>query len=83
MNKFSNNGEQAASRPAAQHPSDNLKEYLNIIRQNIVPILIIFLSALIVTIIYVTNAIDIYKTTTTVKITKPQGSVLYLSLIHI
>jgi len=81
MNKFSNNGEQPASRPAAQHPSDNLKEYLNIIRQNIVPILIIFLSALIVTIIYVTNAIDIYKTTTTFKITKPQGSVLYSAVM--
>ncbi|MBM4158645.1 MAG: polysaccharide biosynthesis tyrosine autokinase [Ignavibacteria bacterium] len=79
MNTFSNNGNghPAQKKTAVQHPSDNIKEYFNIIRHNIIPIIIIFIASLLVTIIYVSNAIDIYKTVATVKISKPPGSVLY------
>lgn len=58
------------------HPSDNLKDYINIIRANIFPIILIFLASVLVTVLYVTNAVDIYKTSTTLKISKPQGSIL-------
>lgn len=61
---------------SAQHPSDNIKEYLNIIRNNLLPIVLIFLASFIATIIYITNAIDIYKTTTSIKINKLQGNIL-------
>lgn len=63
-------------KEGSQHTSDNLKEYISIIRLNLLPIIIVFVSCLFVTILYVTNSMDIYKTVTTMKIQKPQGSVL-------
>lgn len=60
----------------SQHPSNNLKEYVNILRTNILPIILIFISSIIVTVLYVMNAIDVYKTTTSLKIVKPQGNIL-------
>jgi tyrosine-protein kinase Etk/Wzc len=63
------------------HPSDNLKEYINIIRQSLVFVLLIFFASVIVTIIYVSNAVDIYKSTTTIKINKQQGILLTSTVI--
>ncbi|MCF8413754.1 MAG: hypothetical protein K9G44_10090, partial [Melioribacteraceae bacterium] len=54
----------------------SLKDYLILIRTNILPILLIALTGLIVSIIYATNAIDIYSSTTAIKIAKPSGSIL-------
>lgn len=71
----------AGRKTSNQLPINNIKEYLTIIRNNIVPILLIFITSVVVTIVYVTNAIDIFKTITTLKITKPQGSILSSSLI--
>ncbi|HEY5535872.1 MAG TPA: polysaccharide biosynthesis tyrosine autokinase [Ignavibacteria bacterium] len=62
------------------HPSDNIKQYINLLRNNVFPILLIFLASVFATIIYVTNAIDIYKTSTSLKITKSQGSILTAKL---
>jgi len=59
-----------------EHPSDNIKQYLNIIRSNLFPIILIFISAVIATVLYITAARDIFKSTTTLKISKPQGSIL-------
>jgi tyrosine-protein kinase Etk/Wzc len=58
------------------HPADNIKQYLNRLRNNLLPILLIFLASVFATIIYVTNAIDIYRSTTSIKITRPQGNIL-------
>ena len=63
------------------HPSDNLKQYVTILRTNIFPILLIFASAVVATVLYVTNARDFYKSMTTVKISKPQGSILSASIM--
>jgi len=63
------------------HPSNNLKEYLNVLRSNILPILLIFSASVLVTVIYVMNAVNIYKTTTSLKIVRPQGSILSTQLI--
>lgn len=61
--------------------SNNLKEYLNVLRNNILPIVLIFFASVLVTILYVINSINIYKTTTTLKIVRPQGSILSAQLI--
>ena len=63
------------------HPSDNIKDYITIIRQNLFIIIVIFIAAALVTILYVTNARDYYKSVTTVKINKPQGNILSMELI--
>jgi len=54
----------------------SLKDYINLIRNNILPVTIITLTVLLVAIIYALNSINIYKATTSMKISKPQGSVL-------
>jgi tyrosine-protein kinase Etk/Wzc len=64
-----------------QIPSNNLKEYMGIIRTSIFPIILIFIASVLVTVLYVTNAIDVYKTITSLKVTKPQGSILTSSLM--
>jgi capsular exopolysaccharide synthesis family protein len=62
--------------------SENVfKEYLQILRNNIFVILVIFLVSVLITIAYVINAVDIYKSTTTLKILKPQGSILSNQII--
>lgn len=51
-------------------------DYINLIKLNIVPILLISFIGLFIAVIYAINSTDIYKSTTTLKITKPQGSIL-------
>ncbi|MBS1552708.1 MAG: polysaccharide biosynthesis tyrosine autokinase [Bacteroidetes bacterium] len=45
------------------------------------PIIVITLASIIITLVYVFNAKDIYKSNSTIKINRPQGSVLSSSLI--
>ncbi|MFZ4589464.1 MAG: GumC family protein [Ignavibacteria bacterium] len=78
---MTNNEQQAVKKTGDQLPTNNLKEYIGIIRNNILPIVLIFIASIMVTLVYVTNAIDVYKTVTTLKITKPQGSILTTSLM--
>jgi tyrosine-protein kinase Etk/Wzc len=73
---FSSNG-----KPSFKDQKDNLKAYLNLLRANIIPIIAITLGCVLLTLIYVFNAKDIYKSTATIKINRPQGSVLSSSLI--
>jgi tyrosine-protein kinase Etk/Wzc len=68
--------QQAMKKIAVTHPSDNIKEYINIIRGNLFLVIVIFAAAVLSTLIYVMSARDIYKAVTTVKISKPQGSIL-------
>lgn len=78
---MTNNEQQAVRKTGNQLPTNNLKEYIGIIRNNILPIVLIFIASIMVTLVYVTNAIDIYSTVTSLKITKPQGSILTASLM--
>lgn len=55
---------------------NSIKDYINLIRLNIGSITVIAITALIVSVVYALNAPDIYKSTTTLKITTPQGSIL-------
>jgi capsular exopolysaccharide synthesis family protein len=79
--KSSNIGTQKNTGTFIQHPANNIKEYLNILRSNMLPIILVAAASIIVTLLYVLNAIDIYKTATTLKIQRPQGSILTAQLI--
>ncbi len=61
--------------------NNSLRDYINLIRLNIWSIIVISLTALIVAVVYALNAPNIYKSTTTLKITKPQGNILDAPLI--
>jgi len=63
------------------NPADNIKEYINILRSNIIPIILILIGSIIVTIFYVITARDIYRASSTLKINRPQGSILTSNLI--
>ncbi len=54
----------------------SLKDYINLLRNNLVPVIIIAVTALAVSIIYAISAKNIYQSTTSLKISKPQGSLL-------
>lgn len=56
--------------------TNTIKDYLNLIRNNLAPIIIISMVGLLVAIIYAYKAPDIYKATTSLKVSKPQGSIL-------
>jgi uncharacterized protein involved in exopolysaccharide biosynthesis len=55
---------------------DVLKEYINVLRQNLIPILIILSVSIIYTLIYVNTATNIYRSVTSVKIESQQGNIL-------
>ncbi|MEI7811264.1 MAG: polysaccharide biosynthesis tyrosine autokinase [Ignavibacteria bacterium] len=59
-----------------EQETNSLKDYINLIRNNLVPILIISFTGLIVSIAYAINAPDIYKSSTVLKVSKPGGSIL-------
>ncbi|MCL4279393.1 MAG: hypothetical protein KJZ60_06855, partial [Ignavibacteriaceae bacterium] len=53
------------------HQTNTFKDYIRLIRANWVPVVLITLVGLIVASIYAINAIDIYKSTATIKISRP------------
>lgn len=85
MNKPSLNGHSTTFSTNGKHSfrdqKDSFKTYLSLLRANLIPIIAITLGCIILTLIYVFNAKDIYKSTATIKINRPQGSVLSSSLI--
>lgn len=85
MNKPSLNGASNLSKnginQSFKDTKDNLSNYISILRANMLPIIVITLASIIITLVYVFNAKDIYKSNSTIKINRPQGSVLSSSLI--
>jgi capsular exopolysaccharide synthesis family protein len=65
----------------SEKESTSLRDYFNLIRINLVPVLIISITGLIVGIIYAVNAPNIFKSTTELKLAKPQGNILDSPLI--
>ncbi len=55
------------------HQTNTFKDYIRLIRANWIPVSLITLTGLVVALIYATNAIDIYKSTAAIKISRPQG----------
>lgn len=54
----------------------SFKDYLNLIRNNLGPVVIILVASAVAAIIYALKAPDIFKANTTLRITKPGGSIL-------
>lgn len=69
------------SNPYSHQEVNTLRDYLNLIRLNLVPIIIITLTGLLVAVVYALNAPDIYKSTTVLKISKPSGNILESPLV--
>lgn len=61
--------------------SGSLKDYINLIKLNLIPILVISLTGLIVAAVYAYNAKNIYSSTTVIKLQKPSGSILSSPLL--
>lgn len=59
----------------------SLKEFINLARNNLVAMYLIIGISLVLSIIYAIYARDIYKSTTTLKISKPTGSILKSPLL--
>ncbi|MBV6478518.1 MAG: hypothetical protein HGGPFJEG_01273 [Ignavibacteria bacterium] len=55
---------------------DVVKDYINVVRQNLIPILIILSISIIYTLIYVNTATNIYRSQTSLKLESPQGNIL-------
>lgn len=64
-----------------EQEENTLKDYINLIRNNLLPVILITLTGLAVAIIYALNAQDIYKSTTSLKLNKPQGNILDAPLL--
>ncbi len=54
----------------------SLKENIDLIRGNLFPIIIITLASLIFSVVYAVKALNIYKATALIKVSKPAGSIL-------
>lgn len=74
MSNFNNNFSQ-------EEQQNTFQDYLNIIRVNLFPIVLITLTSLAFAALYAINAVNIYKSTTSLKISKPGGSILQSPLI--
>lgn len=61
--------------------SNTFKDYLILLRNNIVPVLIIIIASLTLAVIYAVTAKNIYKSQTALKISKPGGSILQSPLV--
>lgn len=61
--------------------SISLKDSINLIRNNLTPVIIILAVCLISSIIFAIQSKDIYKSTTSLKISKPKGNILETSLM--
>ncbi len=61
--------------------SNTFKDYLILLRNNIVPVLIIIIASFAVAVIYAVTAKNIYKSQTAIKISKPGGNILQSPLV--
>lgn len=61
--------------------SNSLKDYIKLVRTNMVPVVLITVVSLIVAVIYAVNAKNIYKATTSLKVSMPQGNILEAPLM--
>lgn len=68
-------------REFSQSDASSIKDYIQIIRQNLFPIILITLTSLIFAVIFAVNSVNIYRSITSLKISKPEGSILKSSLM--
>lgn len=53
--------------------SNTLKDYIRLIRNHLVPVILITLAGLIIAVAYAINATNIYRSTASLRLSKPQG----------
>ena len=53
--------------------SNTLKDYIRLIRNHLVPVILITLAGLVIAIAYAINATNIYRATSSLRLSKPQG----------
>jgi len=58
---------------AGLEDTNTLKDYIRLIRNNWVPVILITIAGLAVAVVYAFYAIDIYSSTTSIKLSRPQG----------
>jgi uncharacterized protein involved in exopolysaccharide biosynthesis len=63
----------AGSGDFADSESHSFKDYLKLIRNNWVPVVLITIACLAVAVFYASYAVDIYKSTATMRLARPQG----------
>ncbi len=61
--------------------TNSLKDYINLVKNNMLPFALVIGVTVIVAVIYAVTARNIYKSTTSLKISKPQGSLLESSIM--
>lgn len=71
MEKFENNGYEFE-----ETESKTLKDYLALIKNNLIPVLLIIGVGLAAAVVYALSSKDIFKSTATLKLSKPQGNIL-------
>jgi polysaccharide biosynthesis transport protein len=81
QNLNNNNDFQYMKEMMFEEETHSLKDYINIIRQHQISVMVISLIILIAAIIYAATATDIYKASTILKISEPQGSILDASFL--
>ena len=74
--EFSKNGE---SFENVKIHRDLISEYLNILRANVIPILLILTVSVVITFLFLRKSINIYQATTVIQIEPPQGNILQSS----
>lgn len=80
FDEFRRNGESVAGEKVHR---DIISEYLNILRVNLIPIILILAVSVVITFLYVRKAIDIYQATTVIQVEPPQGNILQSSFSEI
>lgn len=80
FDEFKKNGESLGREKVHR---DIISEYLNILRINLVPIILILAVSVVITFLYVRKAIDIYQATTVIQVEPPQGNILQSSFSEI
>ncbi len=76
LNDFNNNDASYLRELMADEETHSLMDYVNIIRHHQLAVLLISLAVLALAILYAATATDIYKASTMLKISEPQGSIL-------
>lgn len=76
-----NNFNNGFNRNNFEQDQNSLKDYLNLIWANIFPISLISIACLVAGVLYAVNSVDIYESTTVIKLAKPSGSILESPII--
>ncbi len=53
--------------------SNTLKDYIRLIRNHLIPVILITVAGLVIAIVYAINATNIYRSTASLRLSKPQG----------